>query len=57
VLVDKKAKYVDWNEREDIKAALKFDLIMLLADHSYPPVDIQEVYQAIFEQAENFKHH
>ena len=28
---------------------------MLLADHGYPPVDRDEVYQDIFEQAENFK--
>ena len=56
-LVDKKAKYVDWNERDDIKAELKMDLIFLLADYGYPPVDQNEVYQEIFEQAENFKHY
>jgi len=55
VLVEKKAKYVDWNEREDIKAELKFDLVMLLADHGYPPIDRDEVYQEIFEQAESYK--
>ena len=55
VLVDKKAKYVDWNERADIKAELKFDLVMLLAGHGYPPIDKDEVYQEIFEQAESYK--
>lgn len=54
-LVDDKAKYTDWNKRSDIKSELKMDLIMLLADHGYPPVDINEVYQEVFEQAENFK--
>ncbi|CAA6817304.1 MAG: Type I restriction-modification system, restriction subunit R (EC, partial [uncultured Thiotrichaceae bacterium] len=54
-LVDDKAKYTDWNQRDDIKAELKMDLIMLLADHGYPPVDINEVYQDVFEQAENYK--
>ena len=54
-LVDDKAKYTDWNHRDDIKSELKMDLIMLLADHGYPPVDRDEVYQDIFEQAENFK--
>ncbi|RQD75125.1 MAG: DUF3387 domain-containing protein [Desulfonatronospira sp. MSAO_Bac3] len=34
---------------------LKADLIILLADHGYPPVDRDEVYKEIFEQAENFK--
>ncbi len=54
-IVDDKAKYTDWSKREDIKAALKVDLILLLAAHDYPPVDREEVYQEIFEQAENFK--
>jgi len=55
VIVDDKAKYTDWNQREDIKAELKADLIILLAEHGYPPVDRDEVYKEIFEQAENFK--
>ena len=54
-LVDDKAKYTDWNHRDDIKSELKMDLIMLLAEHGYPPVDRDEVYHDIFEQAENFK--
>ncbi len=56
-VVDDKAKYADWNQRDDIKAELKVDLIMLLAKHDYPPVDKDEVYKEIFEQAENFKKH
>jgi len=55
VVVNDKAKYTDWNQRDDIKAELKVDLIMLLAKHGYPPVDKDEVYKEIFEQAENFK--
>ncbi len=54
-LVDDKAKYTDWSQREDIKAELKVDLILLLAKYGYPPVDRDEVYKEIFEQAENFK--
>ena len=54
-VVDDKAKYTDWNQRADIKAELKVDLIILLAENGYPPVDRDEVYQEIFEQAENFK--
>lgn len=56
-VVDDKAKYTDWSQRDDIKAELKVDLIMLLAKHGYPPVDRDEVYKDIFEQAENFKKH
>ncbi|NQZ77587.1 MAG: type I restriction endonuclease subunit R [Ekhidna sp.] len=54
-VVDDKAKYTDWDKRDDIKAELKVDLIILLAEFDYPPVDRDEVYKEIFEQAENFK--
>ena len=54
-VVDDKSRFTDWNEREDIKAELKVELILLLAKHKYPPVDRDEVYKEIFEQAENFK--
>ena len=54
-VVDDKAKYTDWSKRDDIKAELKADLIILLAENGYPPVDRDEVYKEIFEQAENFK--
>ncbi len=55
LVVDDKAKYTDWSKRDDIKAELKADLIITLADNGYPPVDRDEVYKEIFEQAENFK--
>jgi len=55
LVVADKVKYTDWNQRDDIKAELKVDLILVLADHGYPPVDRDEVYKEIFEQAENFK--
>jgi len=55
VVVDDKARYTDWSQRNDIKAELKVDLIILLAENGYPPVDRDEVYKEIFEQAENFK--
>ncbi|MEP2772920.1 MAG: type I restriction endonuclease subunit R [Fulvivirga sp.] len=54
-VVDDKARYTDWSKRSDIKAELKADLIILLAENDYPPVDRDEVYKEIFEQAENFK--
>ncbi len=55
MILDNKVKYTDWNQRSDIKAELKVDLILVLAKHDYPPVDRDEVYREIFEQAENFK--
>lgn len=54
-LVDGQAKFPDWNKRDDIKSALKVGLILLLDEHGYPPVERDEVYVEIFEQAENFK--
>jgi type I restriction enzyme R subunit len=54
-LVDSQAQFPDFNKREDIKAALKAELTILMDEHGYPPVERDEVYQEIFEQAENFK--
>ncbi|WP_019672022.1 type I restriction endonuclease subunit R [Psychrobacter lutiphocae] len=54
-LVDDKARYTDWNKRNDIKAELEFELIVLLDEWGYPPIDRDEVYTEIFEQAEQFK--
>jgi type I restriction enzyme R subunit len=54
-IVDDKTKYTDWSKRDDIKAELKVDLIILLGENDYPPVDRDEVYKEIFEQAENYK--
>ncbi|EMY6820234.1 type I restriction endonuclease subunit R [Vibrio cholerae] len=56
-VIDDKAKYTDWNKRDDIKAELHFDLIILLDEWGYPPIDRDEVYKEIFEQAVNFKKH
>ncbi|MEQ9546823.1 MAG: DUF3387 domain-containing protein [Marinobacter sp.] len=54
-VVDDKIEYTDWNRREDIKAELKVDLILLLGKHGYPSIDRDEVCKEIFEQSENFK--
>jgi type I restriction enzyme R subunit len=54
-IVDDKAKYTDWSRREDIKAELKVDIILVLAANGYPPVTNDEVFKEILEQAENFK--
>ena len=54
-LVDSQAKFPDWNKRDDIKSALKVGLILLLDEFGYPPVERDEVYDEIFDQAENFK--
>lgn len=54
-LVDSQAQFPDWNKRDDIKSSLKVGLILLLDEFGYPPVERDEVYMEIFEQAENFK--
>jgi type I restriction enzyme R subunit len=54
-IIDDKARYTDWSHRDDIKAELKVDLILTLAENGYPPVPSDEIFKEIFEQAENFK--
>ena len=54
-IVDNQAAFPDWDKRDDIKSALKVDLIIVLDEFGYPPVERDEVYVEIFEQAENFK--
>ena len=54
-LVDDKAQYADWSNREDIKAQLNVDLTVLLYENGYPPQWNQEVYEQVLGQAENFK--
>lgn len=55
VIVDDQSKYTDWASRDDIKANLQVDLILLLDEFDYPPVTIDDVYKEVLEQAENFK--
>ncbi|MGY4013003.1 type I restriction endonuclease subunit R [Aeromonas molluscorum] len=55
VTVDNNAQYPDWSNRDDIKAKLKVDLILLLHKFGFPPVANDEVYKSVLEQAENFK--
>lgn len=54
-IVDDKARYTDWSQREDIKSELRVDLIIVLAENGFPPVPQDELFKEIFEQAENFK--
>lgn len=54
-IVDDQSRYTDWSTREDIKATLQVDLIILLDEFGYPPVTIDDVYKEVLEQAENFK--
>jgi type I restriction enzyme R subunit len=54
-VVDSVASFPAWNQREDIKAELQVNLILLLAEFGYPPVANDDAYKEILEQAENFK--
>ena len=54
-LVDDKTRYTDWDVRIDVKAEMEADLMILLDENGYPPVPRNEVYNEVFEQAENFK--
>ena len=54
-IVDDKSQFPDWSQRDDVKSMLKVELIILMDENDYPPVDRDEVYQEVFAQAENFK--
>ena len=60
-LVTEKGKYADWMNRNDIKAELQADIIMLLYNNGFPPLpegthdDYEKVYSEVIAQAENFK--
>jgi type I restriction enzyme R subunit len=53
--VDDKARFADWSTRDDIKNQLNMDLTVLLYKNGYPPEWDEEVFEAVLEQAENFK--
>ena len=55
LIVDDKSKYTDWFKKKDIKAELKVDIVLKLAEYKYPLVTQGDVYKEIFEQADNFK--
>jgi type I restriction enzyme R subunit len=38
-VTDDKAKYTDWNKRDDIEAELHFGLTILLDEWDYPLID------------------
>lgn len=54
-VVDDKASYTDWSNRDDIKAELKAHLIVLLDENGYPPTTFDDAYKDILEQSVNFK--
>lgn len=54
-LVDDKSQFADWSTRDDIKNQLNMDLTILLYNNGYPPEWDEEVFEKVFEQAENFK--
>ena len=54
-VVDNQTKYTDFDKREDIRNALRSDVIRTLSRHGYPPVTATEVYDKVFETAQNFK--
>ena len=54
-LVEDKAQYADWANRDDIKNQLRMHLTVLLYQNGYPPDWDEEVFEKVMAQAENFK--
>ena len=55
VLVDRETDFPDWQNNTAIQASLFAAIIILLDENGYPPIERNEVYKEILEQAENFK--
>lgn len=54
-LVSNKSKYTDWTNRQDIRDELYFDVAKKLHAHGFPPKPIDDAYDEIMKQVENFK--
>ena len=53
--VSNKSKYTDWTNRQDVKDELYFNIAVLLKKNGYPPKPIEDAYDEIMKQVENFK--
>ena len=54
-LVGNKSKYTDWTNRQDVKDELYVDVAKLLKKHGYPPRTIDDAYDEIMKQVDNYK--
>lgn len=54
-LVNNKSKYTDWTNRQDVKDELYTDVAVLLKKNGYPPKTIEDTYDEIMKQVENYK--
>lgn len=56
-IVNNKSKYTDWTNRQDVKDELYTDVAILLKKNGYPPRTIDDAYDEIMKQVENYKKH
>lgn len=54
-LVSNKSKYTDWTNHQDVKDELYADVAKLLKKNGYPPKTIDDAYDEIMKQVENYK--
>ena len=54
-MVGNKSKYTDWTNRQDVKDELYTDVAILLKKNGYPPRTIDDAYDEIMKQVENYK--
>ena len=53
--MNNKSKYTDWTNRQDVKDELYTDVAVLLKKNGYPPKTIEDTYDEIMKQVENYK--
>lgn len=56
-IVTDKSRYTDWAKKENIKAELQQDLIILLDEYGFTSTMTDNIYEEVFTQAENFKNY
>lgn len=54
-IVSNKSKYTDWTNRQDVKDELYTDVAILLKKNGYPPRTIDDAYDEIMKQVDNYK--
>lgn len=52
---DKACSVIDWINREDTKAELRMDIVLVMEEFGFPPVYYDGVYKQVFQQMETYK--
>ena len=54
-IINDKSKYTDWLNKKNIRDQLAMDVKVFLNKNGYPPEYINNVYDQVIEQVDNYK--